>query len=122
MLSLEKIHEKLVNLGIAGTPAQITIEKYIPKSLGFPSEKRIPSWKTFPVTHSADAVLLATGYNFPDALAGASLGVLDNAPLLLVNPYTDNQKTITEIRRVLEPGGTNPRPFPRGKHPTFWRL
>ncbi|MCO1602121.1 RCC1 domain-containing protein [Desulfosporosinus nitroreducens] len=41
------------------------------------------SQKTFPVTHSADAVLLATGYNFPDALAGASLGVLENAPLLL---------------------------------------
>ncbi|WP_052314851.1 cell wall-binding repeat-containing protein [Desulfosporosinus meridiei] len=64
------------------------------------------SQKTFPVNHSADAVLLATGYNFPDALAGASLGVVENAPLLLVNPYTDNQKTIAEIRRVLKPGST----------------
>jgi putative cell wall-binding protein len=31
--------------------------------------------------------------------------VLENAPLLLVNPYGDNQKTIEEIKRVLRPEG-----------------
>lgn len=63
------------------------------------------SQKMLPVNHSANAVLLATGYNFPDALAGASLGGIENAPLLLVDPNGDNQKTIDEIKRVLIPGG-----------------
>ena len=63
------------------------------------------SQKMFPVNHSTNAVLLATGYNFPDALAGASLGGLENAPLLLVEPNGPNQKTIDEIKRVLMPEG-----------------
>lgn len=63
------------------------------------------SQKMFPADSSTNTVLLATGYNFPDALAGASLGVLENAPLLLIDPYGDNQKTIDEIKRVLIPEG-----------------
>ncbi|WP_427846336.1 cell wall-binding repeat-containing protein [Desulfosporosinus lacus] len=63
------------------------------------------SQKMFPADFSTNAVLVATGYNFPDALAGASLSVLENAPLLLVDPYGDNQKIIDEIKRVLIPEG-----------------
>ncbi|MDQ7095459.1 cell wall-binding repeat-containing protein [Desulfosporosinus sp. PR] len=59
----------------------------------------------FPADSSAGAVLLATGFNYPDALAGASLGVSEKAPLLLVDTYGDNQKTLAEIKRVLKPEG-----------------
>ena len=51
MLSAEKIHEKLVNLGIADAPAPNTIAKYIYKSPRSTSEKRIQSWKTFLHNH-----------------------------------------------------------------------
>jgi len=64
------------------------------------------SKKMMPTGQSADAVLIATSEDFPDALAGASLSGLVNAPLLLVDPNSDNEKTLKEIYRVLYPGGT----------------
>ena len=45
---------------------------------------------------SADAVVLATANNFPDALAGSGLAYKYNAPLLLVN------KTVNDSKNVLE--------------------
>jgi putative cell wall-binding protein len=64
------------------------------------------SQKTFPNSRTADAVLLATGLDFPDALAGASLGKIKNAPLLLVTTYQDSKVTLDEIQRVLKPNGS----------------
>lgn|GEM_PF-1073564 len=64
------------------------------------------SQRTFPESHTANAVLLATGLNFPDALAGASLGKIKDAPLLLVTTYQNSKVTLDEIQRVLKPSGT----------------
>ena len=43
-----------------------------------------------------DAVVLATTYNFADALAGSGLAYKYNAPLLLVNKTVSNSKTVLE--------------------------
>ena len=51
LLSPEKIHEQLVNLGISDAPAPNTIAKYIPKSPKTPNGKQILSWKTFLHNH-----------------------------------------------------------------------
>jgi len=51
LLSPEKIHERMVNLGITDAPVPNTIAKYIPKSPSSPSEKQIQSWKTFLHNH-----------------------------------------------------------------------
>lgn len=87
------------------------VDSLIPNDIRLAGAGRIEtaisvSKKMLPIPHSADAVLLATSENFPDALVGASLGGIKNAPLLLVAPSGDNQKTITEISRVLKPQGT----------------
>jgi putative cell wall-binding protein len=95
--------------GVTSTPSPVA-NTLLPTSIRLSGLDRIDtsiaiSQKMFPADYSANAVLLATGYNFPDALAGASLGGLKNAPLLLVNPSGDNTKTINEIKRVLRPEG-----------------
>ena len=52
LLSPEKIHDRLVALGIADAPAPNTISKYLPSTRKTPSEKQIQSWKTFLANHS----------------------------------------------------------------------
>jgi Right handed beta helix region/ell wall binding domain 2 (CWB2) len=61
----------------------------------------------FPTNGSAPAVVLATGGNFPDALAGVPLAKKLGAPLILVPPVGDRDSAavIAEINRVLKPGG-----------------
>lgn len=91
-------------------PAEV-VDSLIPRDTRLAGADRIKtaiaiSKKMLPIPHSADAVLLATSGNFPDALVGASLGGLSNAPLLLVAPSGDNQETIIELSRVLKPQGT----------------
>ncbi|MEY9859992.1 putative cell wall-binding protein [Catenulispora sp. GAS73] len=54
----------------------------------------------------ADAVVLARGDNFPDALAGVPLAKRDRGPLLLTPPASLNGATAAEIRRVLPRGKT----------------
>jgi hypothetical protein len=56
----------------------------------------------------ADAVVLATGNGFADALAGVPLAAKANGPLLLVdgNSATVRRDVLDEIERVLKPGGT----------------
>ena len=54
----------------------------------------------------ADAVVLARGDNFPDALAGVPLAKRDRGPLLLTEPGSLNGATAAEIRRVLPTGKT----------------
>ncbi|UWG95910.1 hypothetical protein LPY66_13425 [Dehalobacter sp. DCM] len=51
MLSPEKIHERLFNLGVLDAPAPNTIAKYITKAPKTPSEKQIQSWKMFLHNH-----------------------------------------------------------------------
>ncbi|TCX51734.1 MULTISPECIES: integrase core domain-containing protein [unclassified Dehalobacter] len=46
LISPEKIHERLVNLGISDAPVPNTIAKYIGKSPKTSSGKQIQSWKT----------------------------------------------------------------------------
>ncbi|TAK01450.1 MAG: cell wall-binding repeat-containing protein [Chloroflexota bacterium] len=46
---------------------------------------------------------VATGTNFPDALAGAAAAAAENAPTLLVTPSTIPDATAAELRR-LQPG------------------
>ncbi|MBS2536069.1 cell wall-binding repeat-containing protein [Catenulispora sp. NF23] len=54
----------------------------------------------------AQAVVLARGDAFPDALAGVPLASKANGPLLLTQPKTLPSETLNEIRRVLPAGGT----------------
>ncbi len=107
LLMLSSITAIQPAFGAASSPSGDTL---LPTSTRLAGYDRIDtsiaiSQNMFPADSSTNAVLLATGFNFPDALAGASLGVLENAPLLLVIPYEDNQKTIEEIKRVLRPEG-----------------
>jgi putative cell wall-binding protein len=55
------------------------------------------SEKTFT---TADAVVIATAYNFPDALAAAPLAHALSAPILLVNKDTVPDAVISEIERL----------------------
>jgi subtilisin family serine protease/putative cell wall-binding protein len=100
----------------AGNTSQIYSQTYnfagvITESVRLAGSNRLAtavaiSQKTFPNSQTADAVLLATGLDFPDALAGASLGKIKNAPLLLVTSYEQSAVTLNEIQRVLKPGGS----------------
>jgi len=49
-------------------------------------------------------VYIATGANFPDALAGGPAGVVHNAPILLVRQNAVPAETAAELAR-LNPGG-----------------
>lgn len=63
------------------------------------------SKKSFSKDGSAQAVVLATGLNFPDALAGVPFAKQVNAPLLLTPGNALDPKVAAEIHRVLAPGG-----------------
>ncbi|WP_344670789.1 cell wall-binding repeat-containing protein [Catenulispora yoronensis] len=54
----------------------------------------------------ADAVVLARGDNFPDALAGVPLAKRDRGPLLLTETATLTKATADEITRILPKGKT----------------
>jgi YVTN family beta-propeller protein len=54
----------------------------------------------------ADAVVLASGVDYPDALAGVPLATKKHAPLLLTTGATLPEVTRTELRRVLPTGRT----------------
>jgi autotransporter-associated beta strand protein len=68
------------------------------------------SQNAFPANGSANAVVLARGDLFPDALAGAPLAVNRGGPLLLANlvagATTVDARTVAEIQRVLTTGKT----------------
>lgn len=49
---------------------------------------------------SATTVIIASGENFPDALAGAPLAKKLNAPILLVKPTSVDSKVLEEIKRL----------------------
>jgi putative cell wall-binding protein len=55
---------------------------------------------------SANAVVLAVGTNFPDALAGVPLAKKVGGPLLLTPGTASDPQVVAEIHRVLKPGGT----------------
>lgn len=56
-------------------------------------------------TYKFNAVVLADGKNFPDALAGSFLAVSEGAPLLMVNEH--NHETVKAfLEENLIPGGT----------------
>lgn len=54
----------------------------------------------------AGAVVLADGYDFPDALAGSALAIAKDAPMLLTDGVNLPASVSTEIQRVLPAGGT----------------
>jgi putative cell wall-binding protein len=60
----------------------------------------------FSAPGSADAVVLATAYDYPDALAGTPLAAAKHAPLLLTGADQLDQQTKVEIQRVLTAGKT----------------
>ena len=66
------------------------------------------SQAAFPTAGSAQNVIIATGWKFPDALSGVPLAKKLNAPLLLVdsNNPAGNVAVKNEIARVLASGGT----------------
>jgi len=58
------------------------------------------SQHAFPVDGSADVVVIATGLNFPDALAAAPLGAVLNGPVLLTTPSSLSAALAAEIVRL----------------------
>ncbi|UVS79512.1 cell wall-binding repeat-containing protein [Actinokineospora sp. UTMC 2448] len=66
------------------------------------------TWADHDATHGpkANAVVLARGDLYADALAGGPLAGYENAPLLLNPPQSLLPAVRTEIQRVLAPGGT----------------
>ncbi len=67
------------------------------------------SKNSFPGAGSANAVVLARGDLFPDALAGSPLAVVKGGPLLLTSLVAStgiDVRTTAEIQRVLSPGKT----------------
>ncbi len=50
-----------------------------------------------------DSVIVAAGSNYPDALSGSSLAAATGAPILLVNPSTENS-VYSYILKTLKPG------------------
>jgi ell wall binding domain 2 (CWB2) len=60
----------------------------------------------YPATGTAQAVVLARGDAYPDALSGGPLAAHLHAPLLLTDPKTLTPATASEIARVLPVGGT----------------
>ncbi|WP_194915783.1 cell wall-binding repeat-containing protein [Catenulispora rubra] len=56
-------------------------------------------------TGSANAVVLAIGTNYPDALAGVPLAKKMGGPLLLTPGNVTDPQVVAEIHRVLKPGG-----------------
>ncbi|MEY9864443.1 hypothetical protein ABH935_010102 [Catenulispora sp. GAS73] len=56
----------------------------------------------------AQAVVLARGDNFPDALSGVPLAAKVHGPLLLTSPASLTAATAAEIARVLGPGAGQP--------------
>ncbi|MHB8127225.1 MAG: cell wall-binding repeat-containing protein [Desulfitobacteriaceae bacterium] len=48
----------------------------------------------------ADSVILSSGEVFPDALAGTTLAMLKNAPILLTAGDSLNRETLAEIKRL----------------------
>jgi putative cell wall-binding protein/chitodextrinase len=49
---------------------------------------------------TSDDVILASGENFPDALAGTALAGVKDAPVLLTGKETLNSETLAEIKRL----------------------
>ncbi len=64
------------------------------------------SQQQYPLSSSAQAVVLARADSYPDALSGGPLAAHLHAPLLLTTPTVLSPATATEITRVLPPGGT----------------
>jgi PKD repeat protein len=58
-----------------------------------------------PADDQAQAVVLARGDAFPDALAGVPLAAYKHGPLLLTDPAALGRPTLDEIRRVLPADG-----------------
>ena len=59
-----------------------------------------------PIEEKAQAVVLAGGDRFPDALAGGPLATFNHGPLLLTQPNALPSVVLTEIHRILASGGT----------------
>ncbi len=55
----------------------------------------------FPQDGTATSVLIASGTNFPDALAGGGLAKSKTAPLILTSPSGLSSSSLTEIQRAL---------------------
>lgn len=54
----------------------------------------------FPEKGTTDTIILASGTNFPDALAASSLAGLENAPIVLTDGSKLSDAAATEIRRL----------------------
>ncbi|PZX00926.1 putative cell wall-binding protein, partial [Psychrobacillus insolitus] len=82
---------------------RVIVEKYIPSEV-----KRISGVDRYLTATSiaktgwekSDVVVLATGIDFPDALAGGPLAYMHNAPILLTQPTKLNADTKSEIIRL----------------------
>jgi putative cell wall-binding protein len=53
----------------------------------------------------AESAVLATAYNYPDALAGAALAAAKNGPVLLTGRESLDSQTAAALQRMLPPGG-----------------
>lgn len=58
------------------------------------------SKRAFQASGSADTIVLATGYDWPDAVGGSALAGAYGCPLLLTSPSPLSQQVIDEARRL----------------------
>lgn len=64
------------------------------------------SRQLFPITDSADSVVVCTGTNYADAMVAGPLAVEENGPVLLSGPTALSVATLAELDRVSQSGGT----------------
>ena len=63
------------------------------------------SQASYPTTHSAGAVVLASADSYPDGLAGTPLAASLHAPILLSSASTLRTDVLTEVSRAMPAGG-----------------
>jgi hypothetical protein len=90
--------------GLSGPAARVS-------TLRFAGSDRVATAVTisqarFPRSGTAAAAVLARSDQFPDALAGGPFAAARKAPLLLTDSEVLDSRTVSEVARVLRPGGT----------------
>jgi putative cell wall-binding protein len=121
-LSISHFNPGPVDITTRVTATQVcgVTSSFSPFALGVPASSRIAGATRYDTAArlvglafpgSADLVLVATGANFPDALAASAAAAKADAPLLLVNPTSIPAATRAQLsrlkpKRIVIVGGT----------------
>lgn len=89
----------------SGTEVKTTINRIFGKSRYETATKIVDKTKSLSNTKKLDAIIIATGLNYPDALAGSYLAKVKDAPILITSS-TEESNTINYIRNNVSKNGT----------------